>query len=270
MSKKLNPKEIKGKKFRKTSLNLILTISTLLFVIASIITFIADTIINIPVSSILGLNYVLSFILVCILSTFTDIFCVGKVFCILSEDRLYYFDSISTVGRRTENTCGYVGYSEIKNIELIKSSISIKRCMIKIEGDNFNILIPEASKNLIKQIKQKQEETKYGQIIPHYAEMEPSPERTGLLKEIWEDYENDELIKVFDSATRIESISNDREVIDITVVRNDIEILVSIDPEELFIYLENKNHATMEKPLSEIENMEHFYEVIEDFILKNT
>ena len=260
MTNKLDPKEINGKKFKKTDINTILVTAVVLWIPAIIITVLTGNLFPIPVVA----------ILIYLLSTFTNIFCIGKVYCILAEDRLYYFDSISSVGRRTETTCGYLGYSEIKKAEIVKAPIAIKKHMLKVYGENFIILLPEATKHLLKQIKKKQESIEDGQRIPHYAEMEPYPERTGLFNEIWEDYENDELIKVFDRETKIESISNDRSVIDITVFRNDIEILVSIDPEKLFIYLENKNYATMDKLLSEIENMEQFYEVIEDFILKNT
>ena len=260
MTNKLDPKEINGKKFKKTDINTILITAVVLWIPAIIITVLTGNPFPIPVVV----------ILIYLLSTFTNIFCIGKVYCILAEDRLYYFDSISSVGRRTETTCGYLGYSEIKKAEIVKAPIAIKKHMLKVYGENFIILLPEATKHLLKQIKKKQESIEDGQRIPHYAEMEPYPERTGLFNEIWEDYENDELIKVFDSATKIESIINDKEFINITAFRNGTEILITINKSYLFIYLENKKLPSFDKLISKIEDMEHFYSIIEDFILNNT
>ena len=95
MNSKFDPKSINGKKFKKTNINTILITAVVLWIPAIIITVLTGNLFPIPAV----------YILLYLLSTFTNIFCVGKVYCILAGDRLYYFESLSTVGRRTETTC---------------------------------------------------------------------------------------------------------------------------------------------------------------------
>lgn len=80
-------------------------------------------------------------------------------FCIVAEDRLYYFKARTVIYGKFEKSNGYVLYSEIKNVAISASWTGGKKHSdVVIQGDKFEIVIENSenlSKKLVNEIKRK-------------------------------------------------------------------------------------------------------------------
>ena len=147
----LNPKDIVGKKIREQYFDgivigiLIVVIFFAIYYLFDIENF-AKNIVNIFILLVACIPFI-------ILSILNRV-CIGKVVCVLSEDKLYYFNAFTRIKSKNEKTNGFVKYSEIKNIEYVSSSpgIMTKTSQVIISGDDFNITICNANRSLVKRI----------------------------------------------------------------------------------------------------------------------
>ncbi|MBQ9107057.1 MAG: hypothetical protein IJY56_04110 [Clostridia bacterium] len=91
------------------------------------------------------------FILLAILNKFV----FGKILCVLSEDKLYYFSAETRINSRHNKTNGYLEYNEIKNVEYIPSRLGVgakRLSRVIISGENFEITVWNANRSLVKEI----------------------------------------------------------------------------------------------------------------------
>ena len=148
---KLSLKDIVGKKIREQYFDgivigiLIVVIFFTIYYLFDIENF-AKNIVNIFILLVACIPFI-------ILSILNRV-CIGKVVCVLSEDKLYYFNAFTRIKSKNEKTNGFVKYSEIKNIEYVSSSpgIMAKTSQVIISGDDFNITICNANRSLVKRI----------------------------------------------------------------------------------------------------------------------
>ncbi len=148
---KLSLKDIVGKKIREQYFDgivigiLIVVIFFTIYYLFDIENF-AKNIVNIFILLVACIPFI-------ILSILNRV-CIGKVVCVLSEDKLYYFNAFTRIKSKNEKTNGFVKYSEIKNIEYVSSSpgIMAKTSQVIISGDDFKITICNANRSLVKRI----------------------------------------------------------------------------------------------------------------------
>lgn len=80
-------------------------------------------------------------------------------YCIVAEDRLYYFKARTVIRGKFEKSNGYVLYSEIKNVSISESWTGGKKHSdVVIQGDKFEIVIENSenlSKKLVNEIKRR-------------------------------------------------------------------------------------------------------------------
>lgn len=142
-------KEIEGKKIREQYFDGI--------VIGALIgIFIATTSLFIDLN-----NFVTICILIIVFSPFMLLavlnrFLFGKILCVFTEDKLYYFDAEISKNSRHNKTNGYVEYNEIKKVEYIPSPFFGGRDRparrLIISGEKFEITIYYANRSLVKEI----------------------------------------------------------------------------------------------------------------------
>ena len=84
-------------------------------------------------------------------------FVFGKILCILTDNKLYYFNAETKINSRYNKTNGYMQYNEINNVEYIPSSAGItgRTSQVVISGENFEIKIFNANRSLVKEIKKR-------------------------------------------------------------------------------------------------------------------
>lgn len=80
--------------------------------------------------------------------------CIGKIICILTDDKIYYFNAFTKIKKQNNRTNGYVYYSEIDDIIYVPSNLGIhgSPSQVEIYGQDFKITIVNANKSLIKKI----------------------------------------------------------------------------------------------------------------------
>ena len=96
------------------------------------------------------------FILLAILNRFV----FGKILCVLSEEKMYYFSAETRINSRHNKTNGYLEYNEIENVEFIPSSLGAgakRSSRIIISGKNFEITVWNANRSLVKKINKKKQ-----------------------------------------------------------------------------------------------------------------
>ncbi|MBQ8605388.1 MAG: hypothetical protein IJ408_01505 [Clostridia bacterium] len=133
----LKPKDVKGKKIHKFYLKRILIIGLCALVFLLLFT---DSSIVLP--------FVLLFIPVIIISAV-----FSKTACILSEDRLYYFNATVFLKDVPTRTNGYVKYCEIDEIGSYGLDGKMER--VVISGDKFKIIIKHTDNSLVRKVNQK-------------------------------------------------------------------------------------------------------------------
>lgn len=148
---KLNPKDIDGKKIREQYFDGIVIgifVGAIFFTIYYL--FDIENFVKNIVNIFILLTACIPFIILSILNRV----CIGKVVCVLAEDRLYYFNAFTRIKLKNEKTNGYVNYSEIKNIEYVSSSSGVmaKTSQVIISGEDFNITICNANRSLVRRI----------------------------------------------------------------------------------------------------------------------
>ncbi len=90
------------------------------------------------------------FILLAILNRFV----FGKILCVLSEDKLYYFNAETRMNSQYERTNGYVEYSKIEEVKYIPSTVGVmgRTSKVIILGEDFEISVFNANRSLVKEI----------------------------------------------------------------------------------------------------------------------
>ncbi len=85
-------------------------------------------------------------------------FIFGKILCVLAKDKLYYFGAETRINSRHNKTTGYIEYDEIKTVEYIPSRLGAgakRLSRVIISGENFEITVWNANRNLVKEINKK-------------------------------------------------------------------------------------------------------------------
>ena len=145
---KLIAKDIDGKRIREQYFDGIL-IGFFVFIVCYIVWSVFDTknfIDNLYNAVILFICFS-SLILLSILNRFV----FGNILCILSEDKLYYFNAETIVNSKHNKTNGYIEYKDIEKVQYISSSIR-QLSRVIISGANFEITVLNANRNLVKEI----------------------------------------------------------------------------------------------------------------------
>ncbi|MGN0452003.1 MAG: hypothetical protein ACI4FN_07835 [Acutalibacteraceae bacterium] len=151
-NKKLISKDIDGKKIREQYFDGILIglfIVVTCYTICSLFDFknFFDNLLN----SVILITCFSPFILLAIFNKFA----FGKILCVLSKDKLYYFNAETRINSRHNKTNGYIEYTEIENVEYIPCTLGVgaKRfSRVIISGGNFEITIWNANRSLVKEI----------------------------------------------------------------------------------------------------------------------
>ena len=94
------------------------------------------------------------FIVLAILNRFV----FGKILCVLSKDKLYYFGAETRINSRHNKTNGYIEYDEIESVEYIPSRLGAGAKQISrviISGETFEITVWNANRSLVKEINKK-------------------------------------------------------------------------------------------------------------------
>lgn len=91
------------------------------------------------------------FILLAILNRFV----FGKILCVLTEEKIYYFSAETRTNSRHNKTNGYIAYDEIETVEYIPPRLgagSKQLSRVIISGENFEITVWNANRSLVKEI----------------------------------------------------------------------------------------------------------------------
>lgn len=205
-------------------------------------------------------------------------FCIGEIICILAEDRLYYFDALVENREKKERTNGYIYYSNIKNIELAPGELKLlffKLSVIVVHSDGFKLTIGgNRKRSLIRQIKKKQKEMSGNVIATDYVEFTPEPVRIGLFKELWDDYEQGKMRAEFERICQVVMLTDKYNIntIDISVIKNGCDMQFNVDEESIYMYANGETDFECDKTvmLTDIYNVENFYNIISEFIEENS
>ena len=151
-NKNLVAKDIDGKKIREQYFDGII-IGVLIFAVCYTIWCFLDikNFQNNFINIIIVVTCFSPFILLAILNKFV----FGKILCVLSEDKLYYFSAETRINSRHNKTNGYIEYDEINNIEYIPPRLGVgaKRfSRVIISGENFEITVWNANRSLVREI----------------------------------------------------------------------------------------------------------------------
>lgn len=79
----------------------------------------------------------------------------GKILCVLTEDKIYYFGAEIRMNSRHNKTNGYLEYNEIENVKYISKPLfggRFSRRRVIISGENFEITVWDANRSLVKEI----------------------------------------------------------------------------------------------------------------------
>lgn len=169
-------------------------------------------------------------------------FCIGRVLCVLMEDRLAFFNAYTIVDKRHSYSTGYLLYSAIQEIQYLRRDLKNSSCMV-ISGKDFQIIIRGAGRRLAREL----EKVRYT-LAKSSAEDslflcvdENEGVRTGLFKEIWEAYDNGSLLKIFDEKTEIDHADSDGKEISMIMERNGNIIDFTIDEKSIYLISDNND-----------------------------
>ena len=82
-------------------------------------------------------------------------FLFGKILCVLTEDKLYYFNAAIRKNSKLNKTNGYLDYNEIETVEYISAwcdSGPRRVSKVIISGENFEITVWNANRSLVREI----------------------------------------------------------------------------------------------------------------------
>jgi len=273
--KNLRHRDVKGKKIRESDVIVGLYIYLFLLILVPIYSFFTVDWETIKVLLCIYLPFILFFASIILL---THLF--NKVVCVLTEDKLYFFNQSATIinrstGKIKEYVCdGSVDYADIKQTEFIPA---VKRGIIKrreiiakhviIKGTDFKIEIINAGKGLIKNIQKFSSNSSESPPLPDFDHLKH--ERNGIWDEIWEAFDVSRGEGIFDKDTKIEFFNNDEadNAIGIGVISNGVEITFHIDEDGLFM-LENTGKRDVSVPMSGIPSIEYLYSQMRGFLYK--
>ena len=151
-NKNLVAKDIDGKKIREQyfdSLNIGLCIFAICYTIFCL--FDIENFKNNFLNILIVFTCFSPFILLAILNRLV----FGKILCVLTEEKLYYFSAETRINSRHNKTNGYLEYNEIKNVEYIPSRLGVgakQLSRVIISGENFEITVWNVNRNLVKEI----------------------------------------------------------------------------------------------------------------------
>ena len=148
-NKNLVAKDIEGKKIREQYFDGFL----IGIIIALLISCLFD------IKSFLNNLSLFGIIIICfspfILFAILNKFAFGKILCVLTEDKLYYFGAETRINSRHNKTNGYLEYNEIENVKYISKPLfggRFSHRRVIISGENFEITIWYANRSLVKEI----------------------------------------------------------------------------------------------------------------------
>ncbi len=258
LSKSLNHKTISGKKYRSPFFIPCLSIFIIVFFATLIISSntIPDTYQGGDRATLVGLLCV-----VCAGLPFALTICTRHVVCVLSDDRLYFFDcevirkkSSSPKSERKGYASGSILYSDIKNIDFFRmkydygfNSAYITPSSIVIHGEGFSVRMA-ARRALINKINEKCNKHIVA-ISEDQSEFSADEKLQGLWGDILTALESGKFETIWTSDISVEycTLDIDGEMIDITLDKNDITICFNIDKDSIYVcYLPSDRDDTVQ------------------------
>ena len=247
----LSYKEIKGKKIRTHRLLLPIIVCSLLFIPFFLSAFIIE--ISLETFKVMTFTF-LPILLIITLLVILDIF-LGKVLCVLTEDKLYFFNQSliqvnNSTGKKRKSCCdGSVEYRDIKNVKYIPAVyrwIGTRRQVtypqhIILQGNDFQLTIIDGNKILSAKIRKAAALCENQKNIPNFDDLKH--ERNGLFDDVWELLKRDKAKNIFDSKTQICHLNQDESdnLVTLIVSQNGHEIIFNIDEEGVFMFSENSD-----------------------------
>ncbi len=247
LNKSLNYKTIAGKKYRSPFFIPCLIIFIIIFFATLIISSntIPDTYQGGDRATLVGLLCV-----VCAGLPFALTICTRHVVCVLSDDRLYFFDcGVTRKKARPQKSehrgyaSGSILYSDIKNIDFFRMKYEyynhrshyITPSSIVIHGEGFSVTIA-ARKSLIKKINEKCNKHIFA-ISEDQNESPVDKKPQGLWGDILTAFENGKFETIWASDISVEycSLDIDGEMIDITLDKNDRTICFNLDKDTIYV-----------------------------------
>ena len=244
-------KNIAGKKFRKQRFGEVLIaiyfFIALLFVMGLVMRWGLDLTLTLCFSF-MGLS--LPVVILSILNKF----CIGKVTCVLAEDRLFFFDSFWKIDQKNGYSNGYLLYSGIQNVKHMWSDRRMGSRIV-ISGENFQIFVPATSfrlkRALIKIIKNKPDDGKQsGEETVFICSDQDERLYTPLYKEVCQAYDNGSLLKIFDEKTVINYTEDQGGMITIVLRRNGYFVEFDIDMESVYLSSHYNNYTQADETRS--------------------
>lgn len=276
--KKLNYKDIRGKRIRYPSLRLVFVPYLLLLLSFVISAFWVRDWQTIKIMLLTFLPIVLVFVLMAVL-----LVVFGKIVCVLTKDKLYFFNqplielNRLTGKKRKSSSDGSVEYKNIKFMEYVpavykwlgtRKNILYPQHVI-LKGEDYQLTLLYANKSLL---------SKLNRLVPLPEEMCAIPdfddrehERSGLFEAVWNSLERNLAEQIFDDQIKIDYFSKNESdnLITLIVSKNGEEITFYIDEEELSMFLDDSK-IQRSVLLSDISAVEELYSQMKGFVDKHT
>ena len=275
--KKLNYKDIRGKRIRYPSLRLAF-VPYLLLLLPFLIS--AFWVRDWKTIKIMLLTF-LPVLLIVVLMTVLLAVC-GKIVCVLTKDKLYFFNqplieiNRSTGKKKTSSCNGSVEYKDIRFMEYIsavykwrgtRKNILYPQHVI-LKGEDYQLTLLYANKYLLSKLNRLVSLPKETCDIPDFDDREH--ERSGLFESVWNSLEQKLAEQIFDDQTKIDYFSKSEpdNLITLIVSKNGAEITFYIDEEELSMFLENPKMQSSVL-LSDVSSVEEIYSQMKGFVDKH-
>ena len=97
-------------------------------------------------------------------------------------------------------------------------------------------------------------------------------ERSGIFKEIWDEYEYNQFEGIVDFKTKCEFIGDYNNSIDLTLIRNRHEFNILIDETCIYFITDEESDSPIEQTvnLSEFNSLSDFYNCISNFVFNHS